>query len=65
MMARKKLGEILIEKGLIDNDQLNSALAYQRQWGHRLGVAMVFIAPWESITSANSRRIISSISFIA
>ncbi len=40
-MARKKLGEILIERGIIDQDQLNSALAYQRQWGHRLGVALV------------------------
>ncbi len=40
-MARKKLGEILLERGMIDQDQLNSALAYQRQWGHRLGVAMV------------------------
>jgi hypothetical protein len=40
-MARKKLGELLLERGLIDNDQLNSALAYQRQWGHRLGVALV------------------------
>jgi len=40
-MARKKLGEIFIERGLIDQDQLNSALAYQRQWGHRLGVALV------------------------
>ena len=40
-MARKKLGEILLERGIIDQDQLNSALAYQRQWGHRLGVALV------------------------
>lgn len=40
-MARKKLGEILLERNLIDEDQLTSALAYQRQWGHRLGVAMV------------------------
>jgi hypothetical protein len=40
-MARKKLGEVLIERGIIDQDQLNSALAYQRQWGHRLGVALV------------------------
>lgn len=38
---RKKLGEILLERGIIDQDQLNSALAYQRQWGHRLGVALV------------------------
>ncbi len=40
-MQKKKLGEILIERGVIDQDQLNSALAYQRQWGHRLGVALV------------------------
>ncbi|MBW1811272.1 MAG: hypothetical protein JRJ87_23985 [Deltaproteobacteria bacterium] len=40
-MARKKLGEVFLERGLIDQDQLNSALAYQRQWGHRLGVALV------------------------
>lgn len=40
-MPRKKLGEILLERGIIDQDQLNSALAYQRQWGHRLGVALV------------------------
>jgi hypothetical protein len=40
-MAKKRLGEILIERGLIDVDQLNSALAYHRQWGHRLGASMV------------------------
>ncbi|MBW2702000.1 MAG: hypothetical protein JRF33_14380 [Deltaproteobacteria bacterium] len=40
-MARKRLGEVLLERGIIDHDQLNSALAYQRQWGHRIGVAMV------------------------
>ncbi len=40
-MKRKKLGEIFLERGLIDQDQLNSALAYQRQWGHRLGTALV------------------------
>ena len=40
-MARKRLGELLMERKLIDLDQLNSALAYQRQWGHRLGTAMV------------------------
>jgi hypothetical protein len=41
MQPKKKLGEILLERGIIDQDQLNSALAYQRQWGHRLGVALV------------------------
>ncbi len=38
---KKRLGEILIERGLIDVDQLNSALAHQRQWGMRLGTALV------------------------
>ncbi|MBI5496906.1 MAG: hypothetical protein HY904_17965 [Deltaproteobacteria bacterium] len=40
-LPRKKLGEILLELGLIDTDQLNSALAHQRQWGMRLGQALV------------------------
>jgi hypothetical protein len=38
---KKRLGEILLERGLIDGDQLNSALAHQRQWGMRLGTALV------------------------
>ena len=38
---KKRLGEILIERGLVDADQLNSALAHQRQWGMRLGTALV------------------------
>jgi hypothetical protein len=39
--VKKRLGEILLERGLIDVDQLNSALAHQRQWGMRLGTALV------------------------
>lgn len=38
---KKRLGEILLERGLIDVDQLNSALAHQRNWGMRLGTALV------------------------
>ncbi|UCE79897.1 MAG: hypothetical protein JSV13_04475 [Nitrospiraceae bacterium] len=34
---KKKLGQMLVDEGLIDNTQLQSALAYQRQWGGRLG----------------------------
>jgi len=30
-----------MELGLIDKDQLTAALAYQRQWGHRLGTSLV------------------------
>lgn len=37
MAQKKKLGEMLLEAGLIDEDQLNSALAYQREWGGKLG----------------------------
>ncbi len=38
---KKRLGEILLERRLIDVDQLNAALGHQRQWGIRLGAALV------------------------
>jgi type IV pilus assembly protein PilB len=41
MAERKKLGELLIEGGLIDQYQLKSALAHQRQWGGRIGANVV------------------------
>jgi len=34
---KKKIGELLREAGLIDDLQLNSSLAYQREWGGKLG----------------------------
>ncbi len=37
MTERKRLGEMLVEAGLIDNIQLQSALGHQRQWGGKLG----------------------------
>jgi GSPII_E N-terminal domain. len=40
-MARKKLGEILLERCIIDQAQLTSALAHQRQFGKRLGTVLV------------------------
>lgn len=40
-MARKRLGELLQEAGLVDELQLASALAQQRQWGGRLGTILV------------------------
>ena len=40
-MARKKLGELLIERNIITPAQLQEGLAYQRHWGHRLGAALV------------------------
>jgi type IV pilus assembly protein PilB len=34
---KKKLGELLLEAGLIDEFQLRSALSYQEEWGGRIG----------------------------
>ena len=36
-MARKRLGEILIEAGLLDEPKLNVALREQQRWGGPLG----------------------------
>jgi type IV pilus assembly protein PilB len=38
---KKKIGELLIEAGLIDDLQLKSSLAYQEQWGGRLGTVLL------------------------
>ncbi|HEY1100134.1 MAG TPA: hypothetical protein VGF99_14455, partial [Myxococcota bacterium] len=40
-MIRKRLGELLIEAGLLDEYQLQSALGHQRQWGGRVGQILV------------------------
>ncbi len=41
MAEAKKLGELLIEAGLIDDFQLASALSHQRNWGGKLGTILV------------------------
>ncbi|MFZ9886012.1 MAG: hypothetical protein ACO3JL_00815 [Myxococcota bacterium] len=41
MTTRKRLGQLLLDRGLIDMEQLNSALRYHRQWGVRIGAAIV------------------------
>lgn len=41
MAEKKKLGEMLIEAGLIDNLQLDSALGHQRNWGGRVGSILI------------------------
>jgi hypothetical protein len=41
MPVRKKLGDLLIEAGAIDELQLKAALAHQRQWGGRIGRTLV------------------------
>lgn len=41
MDAKKKLGDMLVEAGLIDEIQLRAALAHQKQWGGRLGAILI------------------------
>ncbi|HQR31016.1 MAG TPA: general secretion pathway protein GspE, partial [Anaeromyxobacteraceae bacterium] len=38
---RKRLGEVLLEAGVIDGTQLQAALGHQRRWGGRIGQALV------------------------
>ena len=40
-MRRPRLGNILVDTGIIDELQLQAALAHQRQWGMPLGRALV------------------------
>jgi type IV pilus assembly protein PilB len=41
MTSKKRLGEMLLDAGVIDETQLKAALGHQRQWGMRLGQALV------------------------
>lgn len=41
MAPRIKLGELLLSEGLIDEDQLSSAIGHQRNWGGKLGSTLV------------------------
>lgn len=38
---RKRLGEVLLEAGIIDVTQLQAALGHQRRWGGRIGQALI------------------------
>ncbi len=40
-MSRVRLGEMLVQRGLIDAVQLQAALAHQQRWGGRLGRSIV------------------------
>jgi len=40
-VPKKRIGELLIERGAIDDRQLTSALSYQRERGGRIGQALV------------------------
>jgi type IV pilus assembly protein PilB len=54
MAVKKRLGEMLVEAGVIDETQLHAALGHQRQWGGRLGQCLVEmkLASEESIVDA-------------
>ncbi len=41
MARRRKLGEILVEVGMVDEFQLRSALSDQKRWGRPLGITLV------------------------
>jgi hypothetical protein len=58
MAAKKRLGEMLIEAGVIDETQLLSALGHQRKWGGKLGQALIDLklASEPQIVSALARK---------
>jgi type IV pilus assembly protein PilB len=49
-MARKRLGELLVMAGAIDEFQLQSALGEQRRWGRHLGATLVEMGLLDEIT---------------
>jgi type IV pilus assembly protein PilB len=58
-MARKKLGEMLIEAGVLDEPRLRQALADQRRWGRTLGRTLVDmnLLTEETLVSVLSRQL--------
>lgn len=58
-MARKRLGEILLSAGVIDQGKLRAALVEQRRWGGPLGRVMVDmgIVSEEVLVQALSRQL--------
>ncbi|HUK65497.1 MAG TPA: hypothetical protein VLV17_01630 [Anaeromyxobacteraceae bacterium] len=57
-MVKKRLGEMLIEAGVIDETQLHAALGHQRKWGGKLGQALLDLklVSEPQIVSALSRK---------
>jgi len=56
MPSTKKLGDLLIAAGLIDDFQLQSSLSYQRNWGGKLGSILIEL---EFIKEEDLARVIS------
>lgn len=42
-MSRVRIGEMLVQQGQLEPAQLQAALAHQRQWGGRIGGAIVHL----------------------
>ena len=56
--ARKRVGELLVEAGVIDGDQLQAVLAHQHKWGGRVGqcvVALGFASEAQVVRALASR----------
>jgi len=58
-MVRKRLGELLVESGAIDEFQLKAALGHQRQWGGKIGQTLVDLklVTEPAVVSALARRL--------
>ncbi|HET9594087.1 MAG TPA: hypothetical protein VFP65_00820, partial [Anaeromyxobacteraceae bacterium] len=58
MVVKKRLGEMLLEAGVIDETQLHAALGHQRKWGGKLGQALLDLklASEPQIVSALARK---------
>lgn len=56
MAEAKKLGDMLKDAGLIDDFQLQSSLAHQRNWGGKLGAILVDL---QFVTEEDMARVIA------
>jgi len=56
MEPKKRLGELLLEAGVIDETQLQSALGHQRRWGMKLGQALL------DLKLANEPQVVAALS---
>ncbi len=67
-ITKKKLGELLLAAGLIDENHLKVALAYQEEWGGRLGSILIkkgFVFEKDMMTILENQLGIESISLDA
>ena len=65
MKLKKKLGELLLDGGIIDEFQLKSALSYQEEWGGRLGSILIkkgFVSEQEMLSVIEKQYGLSSVS---